>query len=307
MILIFKHNVLKLCGIVGAMMVATAAHAVDWSVTASKEITLFFPGQASWERILMSDFHDGAQGVRGRKTCQSCHGGDELEIGNDIAKDADNIFHALSDGPTSLNAGLQIAVEDERIYFKLSLPAEVTGQLWLMLDNGAYSHSALSGCWSSCHDDAKGMASSDGMDLTKYLSVSRTSNTRTGGGDSFKSDAELASLMADGQYLEILGAEISSDSVAPIHEYVLEKRQVGPESEDHSGVSATIATKDPLKVIISRPLSPGATGFKELAPGTINTLAIAYHAPGEQGNKHLVSFAVEFKITPTNSVEFLGE
>lgn len=303
MILIFKHNVLKLCGIVGAMMVATAAHAVDWSVTASKEITLFFPGQASWERILMSDFHDGAQGVRSRKTCQSCHGGDELEIGNDIAKDADNIFHALSDGPTSLNAGLQIAVEDERIYFKLSLPAEVTGQLWLMLDNGAYSHSALSGCWSSCHDDAKGMASGEGMDLTKYLSVSRTTNTRTGGGGSYKSAAELASLMKDGQYLEILGAEISPSGAVPIHQYVLEKRH----QSESDVVAAMHTASDPLEVIISRPLSLDATGFKQLAPGTINSLAVAYHAPGERGNKHLVSFAVDFRVTPNGSVEFLGE
>jgi len=304
--LTFKGSGLKFLIPVVWLFYSCLLNALDWSSVPVKEVTLFYPGKASWEKILMSEFHGGAKGVRSKATCQSCHRGDESQLGENIANDNESVFYSPSNTDFQLKVSLRIAVENEAIHFRVDLPASAEGRLSLMLDNDAYMHSALSGCWSSCHDDARGMDSAQqGQELTKYLSLSRTTNTRTGGGDSYKNADELAALMKEGQYLEIIGADISAGEIEPLHGYVLEKRHM---SDVASPVAVSVAAENQdntSAVVISRPLSPRQLGFKEISSEVANSLGIAFLPAGEAGRSHLVSFSIGFELDQTNNVVFL--
>lgn len=310
MILIFKGSGLKFLIALGWFSYSCLLNALDWSSVPVKEVMLFYPGKASWEKILMSEFHGGAKGVRSKATCQSCHQGDESLLGENIASDKSSVFYSPLNTDFQLKVSLQIAVENEMIHFRVDLPASAQGRLSLMVDNDAYMHSALSGCWSTCHDDAQGMDSAQqGQKLTKYLSLSRTTNSRTGGGDSYKNADELAALMKEGQYLEIIGADILAGQIEPLHGYVLEKRHMSDLASLASAGVAAQAEKigNRSAVVISRPLSPRQPGFKGISSEVANSLGIAFHPTGGIGRSHLVSFSIGFEIDQTNNVVFLDQ
>ena len=200
-----RSAILGIVILCGSLLAAT-------TFAAQQKVVFFYPGTASWERLLISESHDGAQGVRSKKTCLSCHDGDLVEMGREITTNSDNLFHKEPPARSSLEGTLRVSIEDDTVHFQVSLPGVESGQLSMLFDNGEYMHAPLSGCWSACHDDTRGMASSGGFDLTKYLSVSRTKNTRTGGGESYKSPGELAALIEQGQYLELIGARFTTGS-----------------------------------------------------------------------------------------------
>lgn len=287
------------------MLIPGIPNALDWSAAPSKEMTLFFPGELSWEKVLTSDTHAGAAGVRSKNTCQSCHGGDEAQLGGAVAKAEDHIS-----GPTSVDVTLKLAVENDTLYFRIDLPAIKAGQVSLMLDNNSYMHSSLSGCWSACHDDLPGMDSESGLELTKYLSVSRLKNTRTGGSDSYKSDSELTALMEDGQFMEIVGVDISTTAESkPFHGYVLDRRHMAsPKGIAAAGLTVDVDTANAMtSVVIGRPLDSALPGVKSLSPSTLNSLAIALHTEGNTNRHHLVSFAVQFSIGADNKIVFVSQ
>jgi hypothetical protein len=299
----FNRGVLSV-GAILLLLMCPQSSALEWSKVSGRQVTLFYPGQISWENLLITSSHAGAAGVRNKTSCNTCHGGDESALGSAIASTPDKAVYKQSGPPASLQTTLKIAVEDNLIHFAIDVPPGIRGQISFMLDNEHYVHSATSGCWASCHDDNTGMASSDGLELTKYLSASRTNNTRTGGGRSYKSLNELDALLHAGQYLEVLGADLSVDPVAPIHGYVLEARRMQRLQEIPAGVAAV---RNEGWIVISRPLSVEATGYKAMTGGQDFSLGMALHYPQQRGRVHLVSLPVRFHLAESGEVRFITD
>lgn len=58
---------------------------IDWSKVPTSNLTLFYPGQSSYE-WLRSDKHPGAKLVLDGKACTTCHTGKEKAMGDKLVK-----------------------------------------------------------------------------------------------------------------------------------------------------------------------------------------------------------------------------
>jgi len=75
---------------IAAMLLAGAAQAadpatIDWSSVPATKLTLFYPGQSTFQ-WLRSSGHQGAAVVGQGTPCAACHKGQEAKLGDKIVK-----------------------------------------------------------------------------------------------------------------------------------------------------------------------------------------------------------------------------
>lgn len=284
-------------GIVGLLFLSQSAYAVDWSAAPARDVTLFYPGQASWEWVLTPIDHSGAPKFREGKNCKQCHDGEEPAIGNLLASGKKLEPTPIAGKRGSIPAKVSMAQEGGRFYVRLAWPAaekaaakvmdpDIAFRVTVMLDDGAIAEAGRAGCWGICHDDATGMASSQG-ERTKYLSRSRAKITRQGGGDNLKPQAELAQLRASGAFLEYWQARVKPDgTVVPADGTVLEKRA------DNATPAVTAEAKregDNWVVVLGRDLKAPGPDHKDLVTGKTYTVGFAVHDSHTRSRFHHVS------------------
>jgi hypothetical protein len=282
------------------LLITTSSGAVDWSSVDGSRITLFYPGQSSWEYVLVPSDHEGAEKFREGKDCLECHEDEESEMGDTIVTGEKLEPDPVAGKPGSIPVEVKAAYDGERLHVRLSwddtgfkAPEPESDNLLhvnMMLDDGTVPSYSRGGCWATCHADVEGMPhATQDLTLTKYLARSRTQVTRTGGGDSYKPDDELQALMDDGMFLEYWQAIIADmDAQAvPASGYILEER--------HESAPASISADAGFEsgrwtVTMSRPLTAAATGQKSLSEGGAYTVAFAIHDGYADGRHHYVSF-----------------
>lgn len=179
----------------GLMMIAASAsfaagvEAIDWSRVPTKTLTLFYPGQATYQ-WLRSPEHPGAQPVSGGAACTACHANQEQQKGNSLVKGGklEPVAPAGKEGSKQLN--VQVAYDHENAYFRFQWrtknpqpgdaypvyrfdgkewkafggprltkkiasgeePAVYEDRLSMMIDDGKVPNFAAQGCWLTCHD-----------------------------------------------------------------------------------------------------------------------------------------------------------
>jgi hypothetical protein len=280
------------------------ALALDWQSVPSRPLTLFFPGAAAWESLLIKDSHDGATAVRKRESCISCHKGEEAQMGTNIATNKEHRFYLENSGIGSLQASFSIMRDDGFIYFRIGFDNVNVSQVSLIIDDGAFDSSALSGCWAACHLDAKGLPAAAGLELTKYLSRSRTKNSRTGGGESYKTEQELSGLIDANEFVELLGAKFSDDQSQGLQGYILESRHL----DVSSAVKTQLSKADNISYVeIARPLASYSATEKSFVEGGTYSIGIAVHLDTAKGVRHLVSLPVNFTLVQEQGIEFIDE
>lgn len=177
---------------------ATAADpaTIDWTKVPASAVTLFYPGQSSYE-WLRSDHKKGkgAKAVADGQACVRCHEGDERAMGAAIVKGG-----ALEPTPVKGKQGhidlkVQAAYDDKNAYLRFQWrtnadrpgtaypsyrfdgkewkaygapkldaaaregkqPGIYEDRLSLMLDDGKVPGFARQGCWLTCHDGSRDM------------------------------------------------------------------------------------------------------------------------------------------------------
>lgn len=294
-----------------AFLCAPTVLAVDWQGLTPLEITLFYPGQHSWEWVLTPTDHGGAGGIRKGSNCRACHAGQQADMGKAIA--ARTGLPAVTDaGGTagSMAMDVQTAWDNNNFYLRVSWPVRgdgKPGQLTVMLDDGQVTEATRAGCWGACHDDLKGMASAaPDASRSKYLVASRNKVSRQGGGDNLKSSTELAALRTQGKFLEYWQVQVRPAALASagdghvieghvIEGYVLEQRH----EHSRSLVNARVQQRDGRWIIeLSRPRIIDAPGRKALTTANSYTLGFAVHESGSKGRFHYVSFGYSLKLAP---------
>jgi len=184
---------------------------IDWSGIEPREITLFYPGQASIEWILKGSDHGGKRAFNNGDRCFDCHEEEEVDIG-DLIVTGEKVEPTPIEGKRgSILVHVQAAHDDDYLYMRfqweddkhISVPfvdgdkmdPENQIKLAIMLttdseDDPKVEYAERAGCWQSCHHDINHMpdkpddstlASSplaQRLDLsngfTKYLKESRT-------------------------------------------------------------------------------------------------------------------------------------
>jgi len=276
---------------------ATAA-ALDWTQVPAREIVLLYPGQASWEWVLTERDHSGAPKFREGKNCKGCHEGEQADMGASILKGGKLEPTPIAGKPGSLALNVQVARDVERLYFRLrwkgatasgkKLDPEFTARATVMLGDAQVKEAARAGCWGSCHDDAKGMASAaPGGDISKYLGASRVKLSRQGGGENYKPAADIQALLQQGAFLEFWQAKLNPGKPAlAVSGYILDKRNEN--ASPSTKAEASFANSE-WTVVLSRALKAVGPGQKELVAGKPYALGFAIHDDYASHRFHYVS------------------
>ncbi len=293
------RKVLTICAVaaLAPLWAAGAAQALDWSGVPTKTITLFHPGQASWEWVLTQSDHSGAKKFRGGKACGQCHDGEESAIGKVIASGKKMEPAPPTGRPGSIDLQVQAAHDGKRLYLRLQWPAVdakapnsdpgTAARVTVMLDDGKLIEATRAGCWGACHADLPGMAHQGGGKLSKYLMASRASMSRKGGG-AVKAAGDLGALRQSGTFLEYWQARLNPGKLAKaVHGYILDARH----EYKSPAVTATGGKKGGnWVVVLSRALQAGGPQFKTIEAGKTFTVGFAVHDGHAAGRYHFVSF-----------------
>jgi hypothetical protein len=172
----------------GSALAADTA-TVNWNNVPTKTVTLFYPGQSTYQ-WLRSSVHPGAAMVVDGGACLTCHGGAEEKLGDKLVKanPLEPTPVAGKNGMIQLN--LQVAYDNDHAYFRAQwktrnpYPGEAhpfvryDGKEWkqygfpkldavvqkgeqpgiyedrfsIMIDDGGVPAFANQGCWLTCHN-----------------------------------------------------------------------------------------------------------------------------------------------------------
>jgi cytochrome c-type protein NapC len=289
--------------IVLALFFGTPVHAaINWDKVEATEITLFYPGQASWVWLLTE--HSAAKSVRKGSPCLECHDGEEKQMGTTIVRGEKLEPLPTKNKPGFITASVQMAQDGKDFYIHIEWkdPNFVSGvkmqkdyktKLAVMIDDGSVKESNVAGCFAACHDDATGMASHSGnSERTLYLSASREKVTRSGGGDQFKAKDDLEELFANGNLLEYWQIKLNPNSPLSIDEgYILDKRHV---DNTHHVDARYDYQNGRWRLELRRALNTNSSAHKTLQDGKKYTIGFALHDDYVKGRYHYVSLGRTF-------------
>jgi cytochrome c-type protein NapC len=186
---------------------------VDWDAVAASDMTLFYPGQASFEWVQNGKQHGGARPLtQGGDQCTTCHAKELEAIGNKVVAGGGGKKDEIEPTPIPgkrgiINATVQAAHDGETLYVRMQWPDAghfpapfVEGgkmdpdnqvKVAMMITGTGIEMGDQVGCWATCHADNSYMPFDPGADaiaangdvaaqlqaegtITKYLSESRT-------------------------------------------------------------------------------------------------------------------------------------
>ncbi|WP_425040459.1 NapC/NirT family cytochrome c [Primorskyibacter sp. S187A] len=186
----------------------TVAPSIDWSAVAEVDMTLFYPGQASFEWVQNGKTHGGARPLtKGGDQCTTCHAAELETIGDKIVAGGETEPTPIPGKRGFINATVQATHDAEQVYFRISWPDAghnpapfVEGgkmdpdnriKVAMMIAGNDIDMGDQVGCWASCHADntympfdpgAEGIAANPEIaealhatgSVSKYLSETRT-------------------------------------------------------------------------------------------------------------------------------------
>jgi hypothetical protein len=168
---------------------AVDPQSIDWKKIPSKSLTLFYPGQSTYD-WLVSPGHPGAKSVEQGQACLTCHKGSEKTRGNKIVKGGILEPTPIPGKNGAVVLAVQAAHDAEYVYFRFQWktqmkregrmhdyvrfngkewkwyghdrndkavrsgeqPAIYEDRLSIMLDDGKVERFAQQGCWLTCHN-----------------------------------------------------------------------------------------------------------------------------------------------------------
>lgn len=313
-----------------AALAGSAFAAPDWSKAPVKKVPVFFPGPAGFEWVMTKSDHSAAnQLIEKGRTCAYCHDEDAVEIGGKMVegKAVGNAKAPLETTPPKGKAGafpvsIQGSHDGKKLYLRFEFDAPKPSndkkfdpkneiKLTVMFDDSKVEGARQNGCWSTCHQDlrsmpdaadsAKGHAKakelgwSDGV--TKYLKESRTALEMKakprGGWDKLKSDAEIAALLKDGKFLDLLQFK-SAKGEKPVDGYVLDSRHM----DGGKSLVKAEGKKEGNRWIVTfeRNLSADGKGDHAIGEGKLYNFGFAIHTDYSNARYHQVSLGYTFGL-----------
>lgn len=289
-------------------LLSSPAYAIDWSKVDGKELTLFYPGQASWEWLLTK--HKGSKSLRKGAPCMECHETEEKQMGNTLASGKKLEPTPVAGKPGSVKMTVKAAVDAQFLYIQAQWqdPGFNSGQkqdskheskLALMFDTGKVKAASVAGCWGVCHTDASNMPAADGAKRELYVSKSRQKLTRNGGGDNIVSKGVLSDLLDDEGFMEYWQARFTQDGNATaVSGYILEERH----AHSSSPVTVTAQNKNGLRTVeFKRKIRAKGQGIKTLNADTPLQIGFAIHDDYTTGRFHYVSFGQSLSLNNSNA------
>ena len=191
---------------------------IDWSKVPAANVTLFYPGQSSYEWLRTSG-HPGSKSVLDGQACTTCHTGMEKALGDKIVKggaleptpikgkngtidlrfqaayDSKNAYlrlqwKTLNAYPGTEHQYLRFDGKDWKVYGYPKLdkvvqdgaqPGIYEDRVTIMIDDGKVPQFAQQGCWLTCHNGQRDMPkqfTSDEVKVNALLTAIKKSDVR---------------------------------------------------------------------------------------------------------------------------------
>ena len=296
---------------------------IDWSSVEAKTVTLFYPGQASFEWVQTGRDHGGARAFKTGDRCAFCHLKEVKDMGAKLVSGEKVEATPIPGKRGHVDVSVQAAHDDKNLYFRFSwkdaphTPAPFADggkmdpdnqtKLAVMIAGTEIENAELAGCWVTCHGDSRYMPDHPGKEgfaaapdsagrleladgMTKYLAESRTEievrgrrGAKRGGWDKLKTKEEVDQLAEAGTFMDLIRYRSGGD---PENGMILEQRTLAGGAK----VSAEGALSgDTWTVVMSRALKSGKPGDIDIEPGKIYTIGIAIHDDYTSARFHHVS------------------
>lgn len=309
---------------------AAAAGAIDWSGIEAKAVTLFYPGQASFEWIQNGKEHGGARAfLRTGDRCSECHAKEVKDMGAKIVSGQKIEATPIPGKRPFVDLRVQAAFDAKDVYFRVQWPntphapvpfvqggkmdPENASKLSIMFAGSDIERAEQAGCWVTCHNDSRYMpdamkpdslaasAAKDRLNLkdglTKYLAESRSEmeikgddGKPRGGSDRLKSNDAIAGLMSKGVFMDLLRFR---SGAAAENGQILEQRTMsgGAELKAEGKLEG-----DTWTVVMSRPIKSDKPGDISFEPGKLYTVSFALHDDYTSARFHHVSLEFRFGL-----------
>ncbi len=165
----------------------------DWSTVPTKTVTLFYPGESTYDWLRSSSHKRAYKKVLKGEACLACHEGEEQELGEtNVVKS--RLEPAPIEGKNpSVDLHIQVAYDDQNAYFRYQWETQMNragqmhdymrydGEKWafyggprseeavregkepplyedrltMMIDDGSVPMFAEQGCWLTCHTNMR--------------------------------------------------------------------------------------------------------------------------------------------------------
>ena len=317
-----------------AQPAATAQGGIDWSGVEATTVTLFYPGQASFEWIQGRE-HGGARAfTRGGDRCSECHANEVRDMGAKIVSG-----EKLEDTPIPgkrphVDVSVQAAHDGEKLYFRFQwadaghapvpfvdggrMDPENQIKLSVMFAGAGVERAEQAGCWVTCHHDARYMPdaydpatlastpAASVLDLsegiTKYLAETRTEIELRGG------PARRRGGSVDLVPHENIAAMLDSGAMMDLMRFLSGAEGQGGGAENGHVLDQRVNTGGAgieasgqldggtWTVVMSRPLVSAAPGDVTIEPGKLYTVSFALHDDYSDARFHHVSLEKRFGI-----------
>ena len=306
---------------------------VSWDNIPAQTITLFYPGQASFEWVQTGKDHGGARAfAKLGDRCASCHAKEVRDMGAKIVSGEKAEPTPIEGKRGHVDIKLQAVHDAENFYLRFQWPdaphtpaSFVDGgkmdpknqvKLAMMIADNTVEHVEQAGCWVTCHHDSRLMphhpdsaAMSGAGDLvqqidiaggiTKYLAESRTKVEIKGRRG--KKRGGWDNLKPAGDIAELSKTGVFMDLLRyrsgdeSENGYVLAERTM----KDGNSLAAEGALSEGIwTVVIKRPLAASGPGDIAVEPGKIYTVGFALHDDFTSARFHHVS--LEFQLGMDN-------
>jgi len=280
---------------------------VNWAAALAREVTVFYPGQASMEWVLGRD-HGGKRSFKKGDRCIECHEEEVADIGAKIVS-GEKLEDKVTPGKRgSIAVNVKAAHDTKNLYMQFSwadtdhTPSPFTDggkmdkkneiKLAFMLATDEVEYADRAGCWGTCHADLNEMPfAPEGQNVTKYIKESRTKieikgrgGKPKGGWDKRKTDAEIDAELAANRYMDIIRYKSGEKKTEDGN--ILADRHM---NEKLSSEFTAVKKGNQWVVEVVRPLKEIAGKNIELALDQTYNFGFAIHDDYTNGRFHHVS------------------
>jgi hypothetical protein len=175
-----KHISTPALGLLMALLTGgVSAAAPDWSKVPGHKITVFYPGVSPIEWITTGTEHGGARALKKGETCASCHDAETADMGKKMVTGQKLEPSVIKGKAGSIPVQVQAANDGANLYLRFTWKQPPGGadkmdkdnavKLAFMLEDNKVDRAAQSGCWETCHVDARTMPEGKDEKKTKYV------------------------------------------------------------------------------------------------------------------------------------------
>lgn len=287
----------------------------DWARAAGMDVTLFYPGVASWEFLNSDDHRLGGREIKQmRKDCRHCHLGkggeldlkaDEIAAGSVKMKRSHNPFEPepLPNKKGLLPARVQAAYDNEYLYIRAewdsrgagwSKGAKKSDRVSLQINKSETAFKKY-GCFITCHNDLNTMPESPSkkaVSANQYYGGQQRDDVRLyayyarSAWDQRKPEGELSKMLKDGGRIDLVSVEFENGAATPYDGWVFDDRRW----EDKAGEASGVYTKGKYAAEFKLKLKTKDQFDLDLGEGDVVSIGMAVHDDGASKRKHYVSF-----------------